>query len=295
MNKLISGVLAGFVAVVAMAHISDAAAQSTFAQWNLGTACDPSPAQNAYTVGGNSVSCTTGVPAETMTATAYSNIGTGGQFLRASMGDFSGSGVGVYSGSGENGSNGQHAFDNMIGTNMGGTQEFMLVNFGPYKVNLTQMAIGWTGGSDADVAILRWDGADTSAADMRTLLQSRTTSSLTSASNGWSLVATESMGTNAPDTSTVSFGNRVSSWWIVSTFYGTTATSTAGSLNTGDDRFKLSSLSGQVCVSGTYAGGNQGNGGTCTAGRIPEPDSLALAGLALLGVFASRRKVKALF
>ena len=62
-------------------------------------------------------------------------------------------------------------------------------------------------------------------------------------------------------------------------------------MNTGDDRFKLSQLSGQVCVSGTYTGGNQGNGGTCNS--VPEPGSFGLAGLAVLGVFASRRRVAA--
>ena len=290
MNKLVSGMFAGLVAVVSMTHAGGALAQA--ASWNFGTNCDPSPTQNSYVVGGNTLSCTTSNPTETASVTAWSNIGTSGKFLRASMGDHSSSGIGVYSGTSETGGNGQHGFDNMTGTGLGGSQEFILVNFGPYKVDLTALSIGWRSG-DADVSVLRWDGANTSQSAMYSAMANLTTGTLTN-STGWSLVGTESMNDATPDTSSVNLGGKVSSWWIISTYYGVQAQSSVGTLTTGDDKFKLSALMGNVCT-GSVTGGNQGNGGTCDLGRVPEPGSLALAGLALVGVFASRRKVKALF
>lgn len=309
MKKLAPGLFASIVGVAVMTLSGGAAAQST---WALGTSCNPSPAQGSYVVGGNTVSCATGVPAETITMTAYSNAspvtvanpsgGGTGNFIRGSIGDFDGSGVGVYSGAGDTSFNAQHSLDNVTtgcvsgqtggaGTGTGkcgGSQEFMLVNFGPYKVNLNSISVGYRNG-DADVAILRWDGADKSASEMATLISGA--SSLSSIT-GWTLVGTESLDTT-PDTTTVNLGNKVSSWWIVSTYYGTAASATAGTLSTGDDRFKLSALTGTVCTSGTYTGGNQGNGGTCgPATTVPEPGILATLGLALFGATVARRRAQ---
>jgi hypothetical protein len=298
MRKLAPGFFATIVGLTVMSFSGGAAAQST---WALGSTCNPSPAQGAYTVGGNTVSCATGVPAETITMTAYSNAtATGtGNYIRGSIGDFNSSGVGVYSGSGETGTNSQHAMDNVttscgggtgtVGTTgCGGSQEFMLVNFGPYKVNLNSISVGYRD-TDADVAILRWDGADKTASEMASMIGGA--SSLASIA-GWTLVGTESLD-STPDTSLVNLGNKVSSWWIVSTYYGTAAGQTAGHLDTGNDRFKLSALTGTVCTSGNYSGGNQGNGGTCgPAITVPEPGMLATLGLALFGATVARRRAQ---
>lgn len=299
MKKLAPGFFASIIGLTVMSFSGGAAAQST---WNVGSTCNPSPAQGSYTAGGNTVTCATGVPAETITMTAWSNAtATGtGNYIRGSIGDFNSSGVGIYSGSGESGTDSQHAMDNVTtgcvsgytggaGTNSGrcgGSQEFMLVNFGPYKVNLNSISIGYRAG-DADVAILRWDGADKSASEMSTMLSGA--GSLASIT-GWTLVGTESLDSQ-PDTTSVNLGNKVSSWWIVSTYYGTAASATAGTLSLNDDRFKLSALTGTVCTSGNYTGGTNGNGGTCGPTiTVPEPGMLATLGLALFGATVARRR-----
>ena len=298
MSKQLSGLLAVAAAVLTLTHSGGVIAAST---WNLGTSCDPAGVQSVYTVGGNTTTCTTGIPAETATITAYSNIGSGSTFLRASMGDFGTSGIGVYSGSTENATNSQHAFDNQgtAGTTgaagQGGTQEFALVNFGPYKVNLTALTIGFRE-LDADVSILRWDGANKTAAEMSAIIAARTSGTLTDTAvavgavgTGWSLVANESMDGAIADTSCVNLGSKVSSWWIISTYYGTAATTSAGgTLDLNNDRFKLSGLTGNVCTSGSYTGGTNGNGGTCN--NVSEPGSLSLAVMAVLGIGAARRR-----
>lgn len=303
MKKLAPGFFASIIGLTVMSFSGGAAAQST---WNVGTTCDPSPAQGSYTPANpNSLNCTTGIPAETITMTAWSNAASGGtgNFIRGSIGDHNSSGVGIYSGSSETGTRSQHAMDNMTtqcvasgnpvtysgsaGTgSCGGSQEFMLVNFGPYKVNLNSISIGYRD-TDADVAILRWDGANKTAAEMSALLG--TSGSLTSLA-GWTLVGTESLD-STPDTTSVNLGNKVSSWWIVSTYFGTAAGATAGSLDTGNDRFKLSALTGTVCTSGNYTGGTNGNGGTCGPTiNVPEPGMLATLGLALFGATVARRR-----
>lgn len=302
MNKIHLARLGAVALTLGAALAGTASAQST---WNLisGGGCS----QNATNSGnfGNSYACTgTGTGGTTATAAAYStqwgsglstvqNINTGTQYASAWMSPQGTSGFGVANRTeGLNVTAPDHAVDN----NPTGSYDMIVLNFNT-AVILDQIGIGWSSNATgSDISVLRWTGAGaptstatTSAGGTGALLRS-----------GWTLVSsladvladnTSPYGGNARNT----FATQASSWWMISAFNTTLNGSTcykdnAGTTVTegqyqdgrykcddGDDAFKLNWLKTSVSV-------------PPPPGSVPEPGTLALAGLALFGITAARRR-----
>lgn len=191
------------------------------------------------------------------------------------------------------GSNGcvnpDHAVDNNVNT------EGVLLKFSS-SVILSSIGLGWTNSSTSvDVSLFRWVGAGDP-----TLLGANAKNM-----SGWELVG--NYGDMKQDTTPMynlvntnqangsgagGSGNKGSSWWLISAynsaFTGASQTRDGGTLDNGNDYFKLYGVTGTTCSK--VSGADCGTGGR---GTLPEPASLALASVALLGVLGVRRRRQA--
>jgi len=161
-----------------------------------------------------------------------------------------------------------HAIDN------NGNTEAILLHFST-PVVLSQLGLGYISG-DADVSVLAYSGSATNPLSGVTAANTLTTT-------GWSLVgnyANLTVDTTNPYTS-VNSSNTASSWWLISAYNTAFGSACANctqqngyTLSEGNDYFKI------FAVAGT----------TPTTGKTPEPGSLALAGVALVGAVWTRRR-----
>lgn len=181
-----------------------------------------------------------------------------------------------------------HALDNA-----GSYTEGVLLSFSTSTI-LTGIDLSYVSG-DADISVFRYTGNTAPAA-----LTSTGASLAAMQTAGWQLVgnyanltpdsttpyaynlingATDSDPTSGV-TPTASSSSVGSSWWLITAY--NTAYGSGSGLSQGDDYFKLLSVAGTSC--GT------GNTNACGPKKVSEPGSLALAGLAMIGVFYSRRR-----
>jgi hypothetical protein len=180
-----------------------------------------------------------------------------------------------------------HALDNGPSTNSSdlingrGNTEAILVSFSS-SVVLSSIGIGWKSG-DADISLFRYTGS--SAPSLNGVLASGVTNMLNA---GWELVG--NYGDLAVDTTNpynaVNASGKGSSWWLISAYNSSYGSATTGAVDQGNDFFKVYAVAGSKCTGG---GGTCGGGGS--GGSVPEPSTIALAALGLVGAFGIRRRV----
>lgn len=163
----------------------------------------------------------------------------------------------------------EHAIDNNQ------RNEMVLLSFSQ-AVNLSSVYFGWAQG-DADFTLLAYDPTKSNSG-----LSGKSWATL---DTGWQKISDYS-ATISNGTVTKSVSNSTySSLWLIGAY--NPLNGDANSAYSGADYFKLASVSGTTCPPGSTAPGCGGGN------KVPEPGSLAMLGIGLLGLLRIRKVKKA--
>jgi len=273
MKTILSKNLGQVVTAVALA----VAGSSAFAgaTWNSSSfSCGNVSSTSSY---GNTASVNTGgcSGAAVVTASAWSSTAdsssstTNDTFENAQLKIYSG-GFGVSNrDEGLNASSDSHTIDNSAAVDL------IALDFGSAKIKLTDVTVGWISGTnghnDSDISVFAWTGV-TTPTTIGAAIGGKTLANL--ASSGWTLVGSYSdLALNTPKA--VNAGGTNSSWWLLSAY---SRSYDNGSWTQTNDFFKIAAINGATVNPPPPSNG------------VPEPGSLALMGVAMMGFVASRRR-----
>lgn len=278
--------IAALAAPLLVAVGMPAVASVKWSNSNLTSAqCSPNPGAD-----GSLTSCTptTPVGGTSLVETAISNTGAGATLANAYLGTYGTSGLGVTS-AGEVLTSPQHGMDNY------GNQEFMLLSFGQ-SVSLGAVEIGWSS-NDSDITVLAYTGCSNCGAAPALIGDTYSGIVGNGAGQGWTLIGHYANAPLSPGTVTVNsfsgpptggaptLASVSSSYWLIGAYNNTFANltradaSSASSLSTSySDYVKLLAVYGTVIP---------------TKPGVPEPSTLLLGAIALVGLTELRRRARA--